>query len=123
MDKELTNLIKKVSLIDIALLLLISPIIILFKSYDMALVFDLGILLSMGNFITSTFITSRVIKSNNKEIIVYVSYAVRILVVASAGAILAFINTSYSLIFVFGFTVHYISFLIYGVIFIKKGSE
>ncbi|SHI45116.1 ATP synthase protein I [Clostridium amylolyticum] len=123
MEKELTNLIKKVSLIDIALLLLISPIIILFKSYDMALVFDLGLLLSMGNFITSTFITSKVIKSNNKEIIVYVSYAVRILVVASVGAILTFINTSYSLIFVFGFTVHYISFLIYGVIFIKKGSE
>lgn len=123
MEKELNSLIKKVSLIDIAILLLISPIIILFKSYDIALVFDLGLLLSMGNFITSTFITSKVIKSYNKEIIVYVSYVVRILIVALLGAMLALINTSYSLIFMFGFTMHYVSFLIYGVIFIKKGSE
>jgi len=123
MEKEITSLIKTVSFIDIAVVLLISPIIHLFQGYDMALVFDVALLLSRGNFITSAFITSKVIKSNNKEIILYVSYGLRILVVALAGAAVAFLKASYGLIFVIGFTAHYISFLIYGGIFIKKGSE
>lgn len=123
MAKELNIIIKSVAKNDIKCGIALALLLVIFKQYTYSIVFLLGVIISMMNFIVSAIMTNIFLNRNirGKAFLFPVSYIFRIGIVIAIA--LFFSNKlAYLLTFLIGFIIHYIT-LVITTINVQKGSE
>lgn len=113
---EISYMVRKVSSID--LWTIITMILFIVVTNNKHVIFLLlGFLLGNINFYVNTYTTCYVFSKmcTNAKLLVILSYFFRIIFISVIGLIVCIYDSVCVLPYIFGYTMHYISILIYGV--------
>ncbi|MFT8314552.1 MAG: ATP synthase subunit I [Clostridium sp.] len=114
MNVEVKEILKKVISFDIIIVALSSVICyIFFKLYTYMLV--IGLLLAALNFILNSIISNYSLKKDGNKIIGVIGSIIRIIITGSIAVLLCKDNKFNFVAFLIGYTLHYISIVLYGI--------
>ena len=116
MNDEIKSMLKKIFIYDIVVAIIFSVIIMAAIRLDYAVIFLLGLAISFGSFYLNAFTSNYAIEGRRKmsKSIIVLSFFLRVIAVALIGAILFTFNKYYVIAYIFGYSTHFISILIYG---------
>lgn len=119
MDKDTTEMLKKVFIYDIIILAIALTISLLFFP-KYAVVIIVGLTISEINFIINALITSHTMKNNGNPMLHVIGAVVRVAITVAVVAAL-FGDDIYNLVaFLTGYTLHYLVIVFYGVTRVKN---
>lgn len=116
MNDEIKSMLKKIFIYDIVIAVIFSAIIMVAIRLQYAVIFFLGMAISFGSFYLNALTSNYAIEGKKKmsKTIIVLSFFLRVIAVASIGAILFTYNKYYVIAYIFGYSTHFISILIYG---------
>lgn len=116
MNGEIKSMLKKIFIYDIVIAVIFSAIIMVTIRLQYAVVFFLGLAISFGSFYLNALTSNYAIEGKKKmsKTIIVLSFFLRVIAVASIGAILFTYKKYYVIAYIFGYSTHFISILIYG---------
>ncbi|AGK99098.1 ATP synthase subunit I [Clostridium pasteurianum] len=114
MDREVKEILRKVISFDIIVAALSSTICyIFFKLYTNILF--IGLLLAALNFILNSIISNYSLKENGNKVIGAIGSIIRIIITGGIAVLLCKNNRFSFIAFLIGYTLHYISIVLYGI--------
>jgi ATP synthase protein I len=111
-ENDLRILLKKIATIDLIVGCMLTPIIYLFIK-NAALIFVVGLLVSLINF-TQSGIFSAITLHKKNQLFYFVGYILRIVFVCLVAIIIFKQNDVNIIPFLLGYSAHYISIVLYG---------
>jgi ATP synthase protein I len=116
LNDEIKSMLKKIFIYDIFIAVIFAAIIGMTIRLEYAVIFFLGLAISLGSFYLNAFTSNYAIEDKKKmsKTIIILSFFLRVIAVASIGAILFTYKKYYVIAYIFGYSSHFISILIYG---------
>lgn len=115
MKKELTDMLKKTGIVD-GIFVLLTLFLNAFIPHMYVFMIVLGLLMAYINFLLNGVITYFLMgnKSGSHTALVILGFLLRVLIVAGIGVMVFSFNKYYVLAYLLGYSLHFISIVIYG---------
>lgn len=114
MDNDIKKMLKIVIKYDIVLMLAILALCFIVNIHYI-LIAESGLVIAVINFIMNSIVSNNIFikKSGNKILLVLAAFA-RVILVCIVGFIFYRINQYYIIVYILGYTLQYVSLIIYG---------
>lgn len=116
MDNDLKLMLQKTGVLNVVVGIILSTIIMWFFNYNNAIIFIIGLIVAYGSFYLNGFTSNYFLKNNSSlyKTFVVIGFILRVLIVSVIGLII-FRHNKFSIIsYMFGYSSHFISIIIYG---------
>ncbi|MGE5626822.1 MAG: ATP synthase subunit I [Solirubrobacterales bacterium] len=123
MNDDVKGMLKKILVLDLIVGAFLSVIVCVFFSKYLV-VFMLGIIVSLASFAINSFMTQYAYNGykKNPALITLVGFFIRVLLVCAIGFFIYQRNTINVLAYMLGYSSHFISLTLYGILINKEGK-
>lgn len=114
MDRNTTDMLKKVTIYDAVILIIATVIsIIMFKEFTAIVI--VSILLSLANFLLNALLANYMLRVGAKKVFYILGAVGRVVVTVALAVLICHNETMNYLAFLIGYSLHYIAVTFYGV--------
>lgn len=123
MDANVRAMLRSIIKYDIIIAIItVIGFFMIFKKADYDAVIILGLLVSMVNFIMNAYFSSYGMSNKKGQLFILAGAVIRIAFAAVVAVVLFKINKYYTIVFLAGYSLHYLAAVTYALSIKKKGS-